>query len=267
MFCFARNVLFVAWSCLLLSCLRSSGGEVTITEDFEGLSLGSTATPDGWSYIDVTGLPNNSYSITNGYSGGLGARFTGDNSVNANQPPGCYIVNSDGPVFGTGPFLDLTKPISGSFQYYIDTDLSGGDSRAKGGIFIFGDIRNGIAGSTAGSYLGLQMMKDSFGNRGGVIDGAGNQVKSYVGNQNYLSWYTISFSWTPTNGVSGVFEASGSGSGSWSVAYSNYTFNVTQAYFGFGAGDYYNGSPVVYYDDISITGSPINPSGTVIIIK
>ena len=66
----------------------SYSAEETITEDFETLSIGSTTPPAGWSYIDVTGLPNNSYSITNGFAG-VGARFTGDNSVNANQPPGC----------------------------------------------------------------------------------------------------------------------------------------------------------------------------------
>ena len=232
-------------------------------ENFNSLSVGSTNPPAGWAYVDVTGGPDNSYSVTNGFEG-VGARFTGDNGINPNQPPGCYIVNRDGPVFGVGPFLTLTEPITGSFKYYIDRDLDDGDSRAKGGIFIFGDIGEGIAGSTAGSYLGLQMMKDSFGNRGGVINGAGAQVKNYVGNQGYLNWYTINFTWTPTNGVSGVFTASGSGSGNWSVAYSNYTFNVTEAYFGFGAGDYYGGSPVVYYDDISITGTPILPRGTVI---
>jgi hypothetical protein len=143
----------------------------TISEDFESLAVPSAATPAGWSYINVNG-GGNAYTTTTGNGGGVGAQITGDNNTNANQPPGSYIVNVGGPAF------DVGSSITGTFDYLIPPSTLG---RAQGGVFMFGDIQTGIAGSTDGSYLGMQMMSDSFGNRGGIITGDGAQVANFTG--------------------------------------------------------------------------------------
>ncbi|MBI1336081.1 MAG: PEP-CTERM sorting domain-containing protein [Phycisphaera sp.] len=237
------SITLLAAGALALSTVTSAHA-ATIMQDFESLTVGTSSAPSGWSYVNINN-GNNAYVTVTGNGGGVGAQITGDNNTNANQPPGSYLVNSGGNAF------DVTQSITGSFDYYITTN-----QRALGGIFFFGDIKTGLPGTSAGGYIGMQMMQDSFGNRGGVILGHGSQVASFSGNQNGQQWYNISFSWTPTSGTTGNFSASGTGpTKSWTVSYNGYTFDSAQAYFGFGAGDYYNTSGVVVYDNISITGT------------
>ena len=226
----------------------------TISENFESLSVGSTATPSGWTYENVNG-GNNAYITATGNGGGVAAQITGDNDTNANQPPGSYIVNSGGVAF------DVTAPITGSFDYYITTGALG---RAQGGVFIFGDIRTSadteFFSGNVGQYLGMQMMSDSFGNRGGVIIGDGSQVANFSGNQKEQEWYNIDFTWTPTSGTTGNFQATGastSSSSNWTVSYNGYTFDSNEAFFAFGAGDYYNNPNTATFDNISIEGTEV----------
>ena len=243
----------------LLAIAAHSASAAMISEDFETVGVGTDATPAGWSYLNINGGANQlvnivGYNNTTNTSAGVAPRITGDNTVNANQPPGSYIVNDGGVAF------DTKSSISGSFDYIILNPPST-LGRAQGGVFMMGDVSTGIAGATNGSYIGMQMMSDSFGNRGQVIFGDGtsnNDTGKFVGNQRENQWYNIEFTWTPTSGTTGNFSASGqsySSSSSWTAFFNGYTFDSDQAYFGFGAGDYYNNKNTVAYDNISIEGT------------
>lgn len=239
--------------------ISAASHAATITEDFESLSVGSTATPAGWTYLNINGGAN-AYITDTGNGGGVAAQITGDNATNGNTPPGSYLVNDGSNAF------DVTQSITGSFDYLIPPTQLG---RAQGGVFIFGDIKTGIAGSTTGTYLGMQMMSDSFGNRGGVVTGDGSQVANFSGNQKENQWYNITFTWTPTSGTTGDFSATGSStttSSNWTVAFNGYTFDDNEAYFGFGAGDYFGNNTTVKYDNISITGTEVPEPGSMALL-
>ena len=113
------------------------------------------------------------------------------------------------------------------------------------------------------------MSVDSFGNRGGIINGAGSQTTNFTGNQRFEQWYNVSFTWTPTGGNTGNFSATGSSAtttSSWTVSQSGFTFDSADAYFGFGAGDYFGNLSIATYDNISITGTVVpEPSTTALI--
>lgn len=246
----------------LITVLLASSGLLApaaiVTQNFEGLTVPSTATPSGWTYINVNG-GSNAYTTATGNGGGVGAQITGDNATNGNAPPGSYLVNDGSQAF------DVRSSITGSFDYFITTGSVG---RAQGGVFMFGDIQTGITGATAGTYLGMQMMSDSFGNRGGVVDGSGSQIADFSGNQVEQQWYNITFTWTPTSGTTGNFSATGSStssSNSWTVSYNGYTFDTIEAWFGFGAGDYFNNPNTATYDNINITGTAIPEPGVALL--
>lgn len=248
------NKTILAIAVAMGSC--ASANAATIIEDFESLTIGSTATPTGWTYVNINGGSNAYITAVGNLGTGIGGQITGDNASNGNSPAGSYIVNSGSQAF------DITSTITGSFDYYNTSTLN----RATGGTFFFGDIQTGFTGTDAGQYLGINMSADSFGNRGGIVDGdGGSQLANFTGNQKFEQWYNVTFTWTPTIGTTGNFSATGSSSttaSSWIVSHTGFTFDSNEAHFGFGAGDYYNSFSVATYDNIDITGTAIPESST-----
>ena len=231
---------------ILLALSIEVSHAATVAQNFDTLNIGESAMATDWSYIKVSSDPANSYTTVSGRTGNA-AQITGNNDVTALHPAGSYIVNGGSVAF------DVKSTITGSFSYYINTA-----ARASGGIFMLGNVATGITKTDAGQYIGMQMMTDSFGNRGGIIDGAGSTLASSTGNQVGLDWYTIGFTWTPTSGRTGNFAVTGTGtSKSWTASHNGYTFDSDEAYLGLGAGDYYTTSMTVKFDDVSITGTVI----------
>ncbi len=215
-----------------------------ITQDFESSTLDSTTPPAGWSYIIVDADPQAGYVTKAGNGGGLGGQVTGNNAANGNETVGAYLVNSGGVAF------DATKPITGSFDFRI-TDI-GNYSNVQ---FLFGDIQTGISENTAGEFLGVKLMKNTFGNRGGVVNGAGAGVATDTTQSlSANTWYTATFSWTPTSGTAGVFSYTANSITS--TITSTYTFDSPQLWFGFGAAGYFGDDTLGTFDNISINGTP-----------
>ena len=216
---------------------------VTITQDFE--STTAPGVPTGWTTVGASG--NGSYATTVG-EGNPGQSGNVDWTGSNQTAPGVYLVN-DGTAF------DATKPISGSFDFYVEDD--GNYSSAN---FIFGDINDGLTGN-AGEFLNVLFREKTFGARAALFDGADGALVSDSSNNRELhsnAWNQVSsFSWTPTSGLTGDFSITWtdpSYSGPENISYTGYTFDSDKAFFGFGTGR----SPG-RFDNISITGTLLPP--------
>lgn len=252
------NVLHIAMPVLLLLGSLVAASE-TIILDFESEASGSTNTPAGWSLVVVNDTPVPTYTTTNRVGGaGQAGRITAFNS--GGLPGGYLVVNENA---GGAPF-DLTKPISGSFDFYID---GGSSPNYKNVHFVMGDIESGITPSTAGQSLGARLTKNTFGDKAVLMNGAGTGLTT-ARRLETDRWYAASFSWTPTNGLSGDFSFSVTGDHNWTLTLDGYTFDSPKAFFGFGTAGYYQSSNygVGFFDNISITGSTISPAGPVVSI-
>ncbi|HSP42139.1 MAG TPA: autotransporter-associated beta strand repeat-containing protein [Luteolibacter sp.] len=211
-----------------------------ITQDFE-----STTAPDvptGWTTVGV-GV-DGTYATTAGtgnpgQSGNLD--WTGSNTT----APSVYLVNS-------GAAFDTARPISGTFDFYVTED-----GNYSFGNFVFGDVLDGLTNTSGGEFLNVQLQEQTFGSRARLFDGANNQLVNTDGNNNYQiatnTWYTATFTWTPTGGTTGDFTFSWGSEPGFSIT--GYTFNSNAAHFGFGTGD----SPT-NFDNISITGTSFTGS-------
>lgn len=248
--CSAGAIVAIVSSALLIGI--NSSQAALISEDFEGSFLGSTTPPTGWALNHVAGT--SSYETSLGKDDlGLGGQITGNHPSNGSTLPAGYVVNSDGIAF------DATKPISGSFDFWIEEA-----GNYSSGIFMFGDIQNGIAQNDAGEFLGLFLRERTFGARAAITDGAGATLATDSANRiESQYWITSDFVWTPTSGTTGDLsfsvEAHASNS-AWTETVTGYTFNTKDAFFGFGTGGYFSGEHTLRIDNISITGTEV-PSG------
>jgi MYXO-CTERM domain-containing protein len=227
-----------------------SANGATITEDFQSSSLGSTTPPAGWSLVSVSGP--SAYETTVGNGGaGLGGQISGNHPQNASTIPAGYVVNSGGVAF------DTTKPISGSFDFFIPE--AGNYSSA---MFMVGDIQTGISGTAAGEWLGMFLRERTFGARAQVIAGDESVLFDGNGDNQYRidtnQWIEAAFTWTPTAGTTGDFSFE------WTypaqpnrgpMTVTGYTFDSEQAFFGFGTGGYFGGTHQGVFDNINITGT------------
>ncbi|MCH7227663.1 beta strand repeat-containing protein [Haloferula sp. A504] len=228
--------LIAAVAGLALTAGTASG---QITQDFE-----STTAPDvptGWATIGVGA--EGTYATTAG-EGNPGQSGNLDWTASNQTAPGVYLVNS-------GAAFDATKPISGSFDFYVVEE--GNYSNAN---FIIGDVQDGLTGD-AGEFINVWMCEQQFGTRARVYDGSNTLLFSGDGNNNYAfktnEWVSATFTWTPTAGKTGTFSVlldSPSFTNSPMVV-TNYTFDSAAAYFGFGTG-----KSASRFDNISITGTP-----------
>lgn len=237
----------LAFLCVVSVALLTGGNSAlsaTITESFEGSTSGSTTPPTGWSLIPVAGTA--SYVTTTGAGGsGLGGQITGNHPSNGSTIPAGYVVNDGGVP------LDVTQPISGSYDFYIQD--AGNYSSA---MFMIGDIQTGIAQSDPGEFLAMFLRRQTFGARAAITDGAGATLATDNNDRiNAGAWYTANFTWTPTSGTTGDFSYSVNYGSGWTETYSGYTFNSPAAYFGFGSGGYYSNDHAGIFDNISITGT------------
>jgi hypothetical protein len=253
-----RSVFGFAMSALMLLGAIAVANE-TITLNFESETPGSTNTPPDWSMVVVSNTPVPTYITTNRVGGaGQVGRVT---AFNASGLPGGYLVVNE--VAGGAPF-DLTKPISGSFDFYI---AGGSAPNYKNVHFMMGDIESGITPSSPGQSLGARLTKTTFGDRAVLMNGAGTGLTSPKRLETDR-WYAASFTWTPTNGLSGDFSFSVTGDHNWTLTHNGFTFGSEKAFFGFGTAGYYQSSNygIGLFDNISITGSTISPAGPVVSI-
>lgn len=235
---------------LALTAVSAYAG--TLTEDFEGSSNGSTTPPGDWAYFVVDADPQAGYVTTTGNGGGLGGQITGNNAGNSNSIVGAYIAN-------TAAYVDLSASASGSFDFNI-TNI-GNYSNMH---FMLGDIADGITETTPGELISLKLMKNTFGNRGGIFDGAGGQLAT--DNTQQLAadtWYSATWSWTPTSGTTGDFSYTANSITSTTVSY---TFDSAQGYVGFGAAGYYGNDTLGTVDNISITSTTIPEPGSLALL-
>lgn len=222
----------------------------TITLDFESEALGSTNAPPGWNIFNQ----NNQGTYVVADTGNPGKSGNVDWGGSNQGYPGIYFANETG--------FDATKPISGSFDFYIDSGVNYAQV-----LFVFGDVGDGLE-QTAGNYLNAVLQKHTFGQRARLFDADGEIIHNTDGNNTFSidsrTWIPATFTWTPTNGLTGTFELS------WMVGASargplvadDYTLNSDEAFVGFGTG-----REPGRFDNISVTGFSILEQGTVVIIK
>jgi hypothetical protein len=228
----------------------------TLTQNFESESLGSSTPPAGWSLKVVTADPQTRYTTTNGASGaGLGGEVMGNHTADSSGIPGAYLVNSGSPKWST------ERPISGSFNFYIP-DFGNYSS----GLFMIGNIKDGISGTNAAEWVGIKLVKNTFSTKSQTVNGIGTGLSTTAGTTSPNTWYLGSFSWTPTSGTTGNFIFSVSGANTWSLT-NSFTFSSPIAYFGFGSGGYFSVDMSLRFDNINITGSPLFPPGTIIKVE
>ena len=240
----ARLLLF---SVTAVALCPLHGNAATILQNFESSTNGSTSPPTGWSYVIVDADPQAGYLTTAGNGGGLGGQVTGNNASNDNNMVGAYLVNSGGVAF------DARQSVTGSFDFRI-TDI-GNYSNVH---FLFGDIQTGITENTVGELLTVKLLKNTFGNRGGVFSGNGgalatNTTQSLSAN----TWYTATFSWTPSSGTTGTFSYTANNITS--TITSPFTFDSPNLWFGFGAAGYFANDTSGTFDNINITGTAVVP--------
>jgi len=240
-------------------CAVTVQAQETITLDFEDQTLGSTNPPPNWVLIASDNPADADYVVGEGaYGEGKGGHVTGRTPK---WRAGAYIVNS-----GMDPF-DASKPISGSFDFNVEQV-----GNYCGGNFIFGDIATGRNGQ-AGESLEFHLRRATFGARAQILDGAENNI--YDPGQNTASvstetWYSGEFTWTPTNGLTGdvriEWRAGESTTVLW-MEYEGFTFDNPEVWFGLGSGGTTSTAGDTRFDNVSIEGFPILPSGTVIIVR
>lgn len=214
---------------LIAGCVSSNfATAATILQNFEGVTV--PAIPTGWEAVGS--------GITTANNGNPG------NSVNAAGGSTGYLVN-------TGVGFDATESITGTFDFYIVEN-----GNYTNGSFFFGDVQSGLS-TTAGDHLRVDLREKTFGARANIIDADGTTVFSGAGNNLYEivtnTWYSASFSWTPTSGSTGNFSFSwGAAEGPMTVT--GYTLNSSEVFFGFGTVD-----DPARFDNISITGTEFVP--------
>ena len=241
----------LTWGGCALTVAGSARAEV-VTQDFEGVTAGSTTPPTGWSAVTVTGQ-SGSYTAT---ASGLGSNGTGGSSGLAGQFistytsfPGLYLVNS-----GAANSLDVRWAITGSYDVKMTSDAYGSCG------FLLGDIASGLPG-TAGGLLEVVNKQSTYGNDPEqIINGAGTALFTQASGGNRVTagtWYRISFTWTPTVAATGNFTYTVNtySAGAWHASYSGsitgFTFAKPQAFFGFGN----MRAPSTVFDNINITGT------------
>lgn len=222
-----------------LAMTAAASAQTTITQDFE--STTAPDVPSGWTTVGVGG--DGTYATTAG-TGNPGQSGNLDWNGSKTSPPSVYLVNN-------GVAFDATRPISGSFDFYVNEE--GNYSNAN---FVFGDVQDGLAGN-AGEFINVWMCEQQFDTRARVYDGANNILFSGDGNNAYAfktnEWVSASFTWTPTSGTTGNFSVlldSPSYTNSPMVV-TGFTFDSPSAFFGFGTGN-----AAVRFDNISLTGFP-----------
>jgi hypothetical protein len=247
-----RNATRMLTVVAALALANLSTEAATVSEDFESLTLGGTTPPIGWSFVDITGNADNAYIVTTGASGGLGGQITGDNETGAYTPPGAYIVHSGGLAFSA------SNSISGTFDFNI-VNIGNYDSCN----FFIGDIKTGYTAASAGEFWEMSLAQNSFGTRARLYDG----VATILDGPQDLSagtWYSASFSWTPTNNLQGdISFSTTSGPHIWTQTYNGFTYDSDVVFVGFGATGPHVGDRSGVFDNISITGTLILESPAV----
>ena len=239
----SRVHLSYSLAVILLLMLEVNAANITYTEDFESLTPGTTTLPTGWTIITTSG-PSTYANIT-GYGATVSGNFTSDNDSTNLTYPANYIANSGNVAF------NLEYPVSGNFHFKLD-----GTTNYINAHFMIGDIAQGV-NSDAGQFLNLFLMKNSFGNKAHIKDGLGTALTS---NQNLSGsvWNLCSFTWTPTNNLTGDLSVTISESNSWTDTYSGFTFDNKRAYFGYGTAGYWsNNEWTVHIDNIHLTGTQL----------
>lgn len=245
------RVLILSLFAIGQACIASPS---SLELDFESASAGSTNAPNGWMTVGASG--DCSYSTETNGNPGLCGNF---DWTGANQTaPGVYLVNAGSP-------FDASKSITGTFNFFV---VEEGNYSANN--FIIGDVQNGLTKTSPGEFINVYLDEIQFGSRAQIYDGAGTILFNGDGNNTYQlntgQWnYDATFSWTPTNGLTGDFSfswkmADGTQKGPMTVT--GFTFDSQEVFFGFGTG-----RAAGRVDNISITGETIDPAGTVITIK
>jgi autotransporter-associated beta strand protein len=237
----SKTKLLGAIGAALFGCVHVLVGQTTVSQDFEGAT--GDIPPTGWAVIGAGA--NGSYtnaSATGNPGVSANLDWTGSNQL----APGVYITY-------TNVSFDASKSISGSFDFYVNEE--GNYSSAN---FIFGDVKDGLAGTTAGEFINAYLNEIQFGQRARVYDSAGTVLFNGDGNNNYeintSAWMTNAvFTWNPTNGITGDFSfswetATGQEKGPMTVT--GYTFDEKKAFLGFGTGDV-----AARFDNISLSGT------------
>ena len=228
-------------------------------EDFESVSGNSV--PTNFSFIQTSpGTYTNAagHNGSNGNNGNSGTLLGGGGPYST---PGTYIRNI-APRLG----FDLRQDITVNFDAKV---LATGNYDSGG--FMFGDIADGLTGAP-GQLLSTTFNRQNFSNDrphirsgdGTVLDSTSIASKFEPGN-----WYKVEILWDTTPGsltgtcTTNIRRWSGS---SWVAYYSistdsPFTFDSKTAFFAFGDIDTGNG---MSFDNISITGKEITPTGTLI---
>ncbi len=246
-------------------CAVTVQAQETITLNFEDQTLGSTNPPPNWSMVLVHNPADAGYVVGEGaYGEGKGGYVKGRTSAAGDRngwAAGAYIVNS-----GMEPF-DASKPIIGSFDFYVE-DVG----NYCGGNFLFGNIAD-ERNWEAGELLEFHFRRSTFATRAQILDGAEDNIYAPGTNNEFVAgntWYSGEFTWTPTNGLTGdvyiEWREGESTTVRW-MAYEGFTFDNPEVWFGLGSGGRTGAAGDTRFDNVSIEGFPILPSGTFIMVR
>ena len=230
-FCYFSNIKTCLFPLFSLA-LALPVGATTIIETFEGSSAGSSTPPTNWSLVTVAGSPSYVTSATNegsdgtGGSTGLAGEVNSDNFLDANLPGG-YLTSSQ--------VIDLNNSVHGTFDFFIVDNGGGFEDFA----FVIGDIGTGFTGSTADELLSIKIAESGggFGTKGTLSNGSGSSLDSTNTGLADNTWYTATFTWTPTSGITGdaSITVNNFSSNVYTLSTTGFTFGSSSAQIGFGS--------------------------------
>ncbi|MDT8390935.1 MAG: PEP-CTERM sorting domain-containing protein [Lentisphaeria bacterium] len=233
----------------------------TVSLDFEGESAGSGTPPSGWSLITVAGSPTYVTSAAGGGSNGTGGssglagQVSSTAFVNADLP-GAYLVNSGSKSF------DLNSSVTGSFDFQIVHEGTFDDI-----VFVLGDVADGITTTNAGELLSMKVAEvTSTGVAAVISDGVGDEGIHRLATTGTTTpddtWHRITFSWTPTSGLTGDFTytVNNFSSDLFTLNATGFTFDNNIGYIGFGSVN-----DTIRFDNVSVTGAVIPEPSTAIL--
>jgi len=243
----------------LLFAASALNAQITLTENFEGSSAGSTTPPAGWSFVNKTGAPSYATSAAgqgsngSGTSSGLGGRVSSTTFVDTNLAGG-YLVNNT-------PF-SLASPITGAFDFQLVSNSTFDDITFMLGNIADGYDKTGLGNGTPGEFLTVKLTEASAGTFSNSISNGygrdqtveGDRKGQLVTNNLTLShntWYRATVSWTPTTGTTGSFSIaiSNFSSNVFTLTLPNFTFASANGHIGFGSVN-----DTIRFDNVSFSG-------------
>lgn len=247
----------------LMACLAGglSHAQITVTENFEGSSAGSTTPPVGWSLVNKTGSPSYATSAaaqgSNGAGGstGLAGQVSSSAFVDTNLAGG-YLVN--------GTAFSLASPLNGTFDFLLVANSSFDDVTFMLGDIVDGYVKTTLGTGLAGEFLTVKLTENRADNVSNSISNgygrdqaaAGDRLGQLVTNNILLvqnTWYRATVAWAPSSGTTGSFSITISNFSTdlFTLTLPNFTFDSANGYIGFGSVN-----DIIRFDNVSFNGAP-----------